>query len=245
MALSRNARAAVVLIAAAAGVALTVRLGVWQLARAHEKHALQAAIETRGALPPLETAALAGDAVQAAEQLHRRVRLRGVWDTASTVYLDNRPMNDRPGFYVLTPLRLDGRADAVVVQRGWFARDFHDRTRLQAPPTPAGAVEIEGRIAAAPARLLEFAHEASGPIRQNLDLGEFARETGLRLVPLSVLQVETPGAPPDGLLRQWPAPAVDVHRHEGYAFQWFALATLMTGLYVWFQLVRPRLRRPG
>lgn len=240
-----NVRAAIVLIATVAGVALTTRLGFWQVARAQEKLALQAAIEARGALPPLDTRALAADAAQAAEQLHRRVRLRGRWDAAHTVYLDNRPMTERPGFYVLTPLRLDGRADAVVVQRGWFPRDFVDRTKLHAPPTPAGPVEIEGRIAPAPARLLEFAHETSGPIRQNLDLGAFARETGLPLVPLSVLQLDEPGAAPDGLLRKWPAPAVDVHRHEGYAFQWFALATLMTGLYVWFQLVRPRFRRTG
>jgi surfeit locus 1 family protein len=34
-----------------------------------------------------------------------------------------------------------------------------------------------------------------------------------------------------------------VHKNLGYAVQWFALAALMTGLYVWFQLVRPRLRR--
>ncbi|MEO5695997.1 MAG: SURF1 family protein, partial [Burkholderiaceae bacterium] len=32
-------------------------------------------------------------------------------------------------------------------------------------------------------------------------------------------------------------------KHYGYAFQWFALSALMTGLYVWFRLVRPRLRR--
>lgn len=238
-----NTRFVTVLIATIAGVALTTRLGLWQVSRAQEKLALQAAIAERGAQPPLTTAALAGNAPQAEAQLHRRVRLRGRWDAAHTVYLDNRPMDGRTGFYVLTPLRLEDRADAVVVQRGWIARDFVDRTRLQALATPEGPVEIEGRIAPSPARLFEFEHGASGPIRQNLDLGAFAWETGLRLVPLSVLQVDTPGAAPDGLLRQWPAPAVDVHRNEGYAFQWFALATLMTGLYVWFQLVRPRLRR--
>lgn len=238
-----NLRAALVLAATLVGVSLTARLGWWQVSRAQEKLALQAAIDSRGALPPLTTAALAADATQAADQVHRSVRLRGVWDAARTVYLDNRPMDKRVGFYVLTPLRLENRADAVVVQRGWIPRDFTDRTKVQVPPTPQGIVEVEGRVAMAPSRLLEFGHGASGPIRQNLDLGAFAQESGLRLVPLSVLQTDSPGAPPDGLLRQWPAPAVDVHRHEGYAFQWFALATLMTGLYVWFQLLRPRLRR--
>jgi surfeit locus 1 family protein len=237
-----NLRAALVLAATMAGVALTARLGWWQLSRAQEKLALQAALDTRGDMPPLTTAALAADALEASGQIHRRVRLRGHWDAARTIYLDNRPMNGRVGFYVLTPLRLEDRADAVVVQRGWMPRDFTDRTRLQALATPQGVVEVEGRITATPSRLLEFAHGPSGPIRQNLDLGAFAQESGLRLVPLSVLQTDSTGAAPDGLLRQWPAPAVDVHRHEGYAFQWFALATLMSGLYVWFQLLRPRFR---
>jgi surfeit locus 1 family protein len=47
----------------------------------------------------------------------------------------------------------------------------------------------------------------------------------------------------DGLMRQWPRPAVDVQKHYGYAFQWFALCGLMAGLYVWFQLIRPRIKR--
>jgi surfeit locus 1 family protein len=34
-----------------------------------------------------------------------------------------------------------------------------------------------------------------------------------------------------------------VGKHHGYAFQWFALSALIAGLYVWFQLLRPRLAR--
>ena len=46
--------------------------------------------------------------------------------------------------------------------------------------------------------------------------------------------------PDDGLLRQWPEVAVDVSKHHGYAVQWFALCALITALYVWFQILRPR-----
>ena len=48
----------------------------------------------------------------------------------------------------------------------------------------------------------------------------------------------------DLLQRQWPAPAADVSKNQGYALQWFALCALITGLYVWFQLLRPRFARP-
>jgi surfeit locus 1 family protein len=107
-------------------------------------------------------------------------------------------------------------------------------------PTPTGEVTVEGRIAPPPARLYEFEHGGGGRIRQNLDLDAFARETGLALAPFSVLQQ---GTAADSLRRDWPVPAVDVHTHWGYAFQWFALCALIIGLYVWFQLVRPRRRR--
>jgi surfeit locus 1 family protein len=104
-------------------------------------------------------------------------------------------------------------------------------------------VSLTGRIAPPPARLYEFDGAASGSIRQNLPLDAFARETGLALKPFSVLQLDSSPPANDGLLRDWLHPAADVHKHYGYALQWFALAALTIGLYVWFQILRPR-RRP-
>ncbi len=88
--------------------------------------------------------------------------------------------------------------------------------------------------------MYEFEHGGAGRIRQNLDLEAFGKSTGLALAPLSVLQLDDSG---DGLRREWPVPAFDVHTHHGYAFQWFALSALITALYVWFQLIVPRRRR--
>jgi surfeit locus 1 family protein len=247
-------RGAVVLLAALLGAVLTFRLGLWQLDRAAQKIALQVALDQRRLLPPLPAAELAADAVNAAAQTHRRIAVEGVWLPAKTVFLDNRQMASRQGFYVLTPLQLaDG--SAVVVQRGWLPRNFLDRNQVSAPPLPAGVVRVEGRIATAPARVYQLGAVGSGPIRQNLDLDAYGRELGLRLRPLSIQQLDAPAAsaaeggaaqsPPaaDGLLRDWPLPATGVETHYGYAFQWFALCALISGLYVWFQLIRPRRSR--
>lgn len=247
-----NRAKAFILVAALVGVAVTARLGVWQLDRAAQKTALQAALDERRALPLLDASELARDADTAAAQHHRRVTLTGQWQAQATVYLENRQMQGRPGFFVVTPLLLaDGTA--VLVQRGWQPRDLLDRTRVVPPPTPAGSLQVSGRIAPPPARLYEFEGSQTGAIRQNLDLDAYARETRLSLRPLSVLQLapaveQAAGAAPglpvaDGLLRDWLVPATGVHKHYGYAFQWFALAALILGLYVWFQIVRPRFRR--
>lgn len=226
-------------------IAATLSLGRWQLSRAAQKEAIQAEIEARKTLPPLDQSAFV--ALQdAADAMHRPVRLRGLWLTTQTVYLDNRQMHGLQGFYVLTPLALEGSNQTVMVQRGWIQRDFNDRTRLQPVETPAGLVEVTGTIAPPPGHLLDLGKAPSAPtpavagsslIRQNLDLEAFRAETGLPL--RTDISVQETGAASEGVKRDWPPPALGVEKHYGYAFQWFGLAALVVILYVWFQLIAP------
>ena len=232
----------VILLATLIGVAATASLGMWQLRRAAEKEALQAALDQRSRLPALPQSQLPRDEQAAKGDHYRSTRLQGRWLAERTIFLENRQMSgSQPGFFVVTPLLL-APGDAVLVQRGWAPRDIRDRTLLPDVPTPAGEVTVSGRIAPPPGRLYSFGGVESGRIRQNLDLESFSREIGVALRPFSIMQEGEPPAA-DGLLRQWPLPAVNVQMHYGYAFQWFALCALMAGLYVWFQLLLPRRRR--
>lgn len=221
-----------VTVAALLSIGVTLRLGFWQLTRAAQKEHLQASIETQGKLAPLDNAAFA-QAADLSTLIHRQVSLRGTWVPDQTVFLDNRQMDAKPGFYVVTPLRIDNSRQAVLVQRGWVQRNFKDRNQLPLISTKGGVVAIEGRIEAPPARLFDLGADGQGPIRQNLDMTAFARETGLSLLPVSVVQTGGGGA--DGLLRNWPVPAFGAGKNYGYAFQWFALSALIAILYGWFQ----------
>jgi surfeit locus 1 family protein len=243
MALSSSSRRLVVSAAAVVGVVLTANLGAWQLRRAAQKVALQTALDSRARLPALSGSDLAVSDAQAQLQHYRAVHLRGRWVSEHSIYLENRQMQGRVGFYLVTPLQLEGRPQAVLVQRGWVPRDQRDRTLLPKIATPSGVVDVDGHIAPPPARLYEFSAVASGVIRQNLDPTSFASETGLPLAPLSVQQDGSAANAGDGLMREWARPAVDIQMHYGYAFQWFALCALIAGLYVWFQLIRPRIKR--
>ncbi len=230
----------VVTVATLLGMGVTAALGRWQLDRAAEKEALQAQIDERAAEPVVDGASLAG-AAEAGALLQRRVEAVGQWVGERTVYLDNRPMKGRPGFYVVTPLRLQGSDAVVLVQRGWVPRSFEERSRVPAVPTPAGPVRVQGRIAPPPSKLYELGGPESGAIRQNLDLAQFRTETGLALAPVSIQQLGD-GAD-EGLVRDWPQISTGVEKHYGYAFQWFGLSALMATLYVWFQIVRRFKRR--
>jgi len=103
----------------------------------------------------------------------------------------------------------------------------------------AAPLSSAARNAAAAAAITAARDRAVGssPIRQNLDLSAYRAETRLPL--RTDLTLQQAGAASEGLLRDWPAPALGVEKHHGYAFQWFGLAGLVVLLYVWFQLIAP------
>ena len=216
---------------------LTFSLGQWQLRRAAEKEGIQASIDAKKSLPTLDTPALTA-IKNIANEVYRPAALQGVWLSDYTVYLDNRPMQGKPGFWIMTPLQLLGSQQVILVQRGWVQRNFLDRSQLVPVETPKGTVTVQGRIAPPPSTLYAFDGAETGTIRQNLDLTAWAQETGLALLPGTLLQTD---AASDGLLRDWSAPALGVDKHYGYAAQWFGLCALVVFLYAWFQLISPLL----
>jgi surfeit locus 1 family protein len=230
-------------LAALVAMGVTAALGTWQLGRASQKTALQAQRAEREGLRPVGWEALhAAPGPVALEALHDRVvHLRGAWVPEATVFLENRTMQGRPGFFVVTPLRPVEPGPAVLIQRGWVPRRFDDRSALPTIETPVGLVEIEGRLAPPPSKFYTFEGEETGAIRQNIDLDAFAAEWSLPLLQASVQQ-SAPADAADGLLRDWPRVGYDVHKHYGYAFQWFGLCALIACLYVWFQFIAPRRR---
>jgi surfeit locus 1 family protein len=240
-------RSAVILVLALSVTALTARLGWWQLDRADQKQRMQQALDTRAAMPPLPPSELAQRAGDIAAQAHRTTTLRGRWLNDLSIYLDNRPMAGRIGFYLVTPLAMDD-GTTVLVQRGWVPRDLMDRSRVPPPPPQIPTEGVRGRLAPALARLYEFDATAKGLIRQNLELSAYAAETGLNLRPWVLVQLEdsetmrASGVSNDDLKRQWPAPDTGLQKHHGYAFQWFSLSVLTLTLYGWFQVIRPRRR---
>ena len=225
-----------VALATLAVMGTTASLGVWQLSRAAQKRTLEAMIDSRASLSPWTEAELARPETLE-DGMHRRARLAGAWDARHTVFLDNRPMNGRSGFIVVTPFRLRGLSGAILVQRGWVPRDFTDRTRVPMISTPDGELSIEGRLAPPPSHLFELGQAQPGRIRQNIDLQAFAQETGLPLLNVSLLQTAPPSSE---LARDWPRFAAGVQKHYGYAFQWFAMCATAACLFVWFQIISPR-----
>jgi surfeit locus 1 family protein len=233
--LSVNTRFWLLTSAAVLVAGVTFSLGEWQLRRAAQKQNLQLAMATQGGQSVLKAQDLVDPQI-VMTAVHRRASLEGSWRPEHTIFLDNRQMNQKPGFIVVTPLVLSDTGQVILVQRGWAPRNFGDRMVLPEVLTPPGRVAVDGRIAPPPSKLYEFKGAESGRIRQNIDLLVFSREIALPLLSISMVQM---GSANEGLLREWAAPNVGIDKHYGYAFQWFALCALVVGLYFWFQFINP------
>ncbi len=220
--------------AALAVIAVCIAAGNWQTRRAEYKQALADRLDARAAAPVAELGAVPvnGDAWQ-----FRRVRVRGEYVPDKGLLLDNRILNGRVGYEVLTPLRLEGAAMHVLVDRGWVQAP-PTRDRLPDVPTPRGVQEVEGVVVLPPERVFELGEgNPAGPVWQHFLMDRYARWSGLALQPVLVRQTNDA---PDGLVREWTRPDTGVQKHRGYALQWYLFAILTVVLYVSLNFRRRR-----
>lgn len=214
-------------------IALTLWLGRWQTDRGDEKEVRQALFEARLRETPV---LLTGSVASAEPLLYRRVRASGEWIPEGQVFIDNQVRDGRAGFHVVTPLKLDGGKDAVLVNRGWIERT-PDYPKAPQVAVPAGRVEIAGLATLPPRRVLELSPETvSGNVWQNLSVERYRSRTGMSLLPFVVLADAT--AP--GLAAIHEQPDAGVARHREYALTWFSLAATTLALWVALNLKRIR-----
>ena len=188
--------------AAAAACAAGIALGNWQAGRAEQKRAAEARLEG--------------------------ISVRGSFLPVHTVLLDNKVRGGRAGYEVVTPLRLSDGKGHVLVNRGWVAAG-PSRDVLPEVVTPAGEATVEGIVRKRLPQVLQAGPEQRGRLRQNLDIGDFAAETGLMLRPFVI---EQHAGTEDGLVREWPRPEASAEKNEMYALQWYSLAALSLALLV-------------
>lgn len=211
---------------------LLLSLGFWQLRREQEKLQLQQQYAARESELPVALAELdAQDDLQ-----YRRVAFRGEYDNAHSFLLDNRIHQGQVGYEVLTPV-LTTTEQVVLVNRGWLPQGA-SRTQLPQVESIAGSVSLQGSVyvpVGTPFVLGANEAGATWPrVVQTLDLPQMAAAAGhgaLELFPYSVrLAADAPGV----LVRDWPVISTTPEKHRGYAVQWFAMATMLLALYLYY-----------
>ncbi len=212
-------------LATAAMVALTVMLGHWQQRRAEEKTLLARTFDERIAGPVLSLPASPVDPAQV--QFHR-MRARGQYAPELSFLLDNKVLDGVAGYFVMTPLRIEGGNEYVLVNRGWVAAG-RSRNVLPAIATPGGVQTVEGIATVPSTRFLQLGADEPGPVRENLFIEALAAQDHIALQPIVLQQTDDVA---DGLVRKWDRPDTGADRHRSYSIQWYSFAALAVFLYV-------------
>ena len=210
-----------------------VSLGFWQLSRADEKLNLQLQTEQKQAA---ETIELTGSKELTAEDRFRNIQAQGKYMPDKQILIDNQIVAGRVGYYLLTPLKLMGSDQIILINRGWLPVGG-DRSVLPEFETPTGVVTLTGRLNTFPAKPVMWRDSyqlVAGMVWQYLPIEKYQQQMQIKVQPLLVElapELETKRLSPQklnnagGYVRQWRTVKKDwVSRHKAYAMQWFSLA---------------------
>jgi cytochrome oxidase assembly protein ShyY1 len=208
-------------------------LGAWQLSRADEKRQLLAAFDARRIATPVEVEQLATSPNPA----YLRVRLHGHFDAGHSLLLDSRIRDGKAGVELLQPFLDSASGQWLLVNRGWLP--WPDRRLAPAFSTADGELELLAWAYVPPGAAFELKHlEASGwpQLVNQVDAAALWQHLGRNGLPLELRLEEGPA----GYRTDWPIVAMGAEKHIGYAVQWFALATALLGLFIYYGLRKGR-----
>ncbi|WP_448102651.1 SURF1 family protein [Luteibacter jiangsuensis] len=213
-----------------AGIALFVRLGVWQLDRASEKDELlrrfaagaAAGVEDFGKVadtPPLDR--------------YPRLDVRGSFVSGRYYLLDDQTHAGQVGVHVYVPFSPAGAGPYLLVDLGFLPKERGANPRL--PPLPVGETHMRGLYVPPPGVGIRMGGDSLP--RQHgaektmvyVDLGEIGADLGHSLYPRVLLLDADPASI---YARDWTPGFMPPARHRAYAFQWFTFALAAVVIFV-------------
>ncbi len=211
------------LVAAAVFIGVFVSLGFWQLDRAIEKKAMLSLFQSDAIFEePSDFAAL--------EQFDR-IKVFGQYLDDRQILVDNIPKDGKIGYYVITPFKPSVSDDWLLVNRGWVPKtadvdlSLHGESR-----TILGLSGFLPRVAIRPDEA--FTEHNNWPrVGFYPTMDEVAAELSETLMPAVLLL--HPDAE-EGFVRRWEPDVSGPMTHYSYAFQWFTMAMVVSGIAGWY-----------
>jgi surfeit locus 1 family protein len=218
-----------------AGCFIMIGLGNWQLSRADQKQAILDQVQQRSAIAPVSLASILPELglpqlspTGFAQLTFKQVFADGQYAAEQSVFIDNKVVASKVGYNLLTPFKIADSDWWILVDRGWLSVG-ESRAELPQFSTQSATVRLHGRLnkpAAQPPLWSDRYTVSQGDVWQYLPISDYAQQMKLNLLPLVLELAPTQSSEIDqNLLRQWSA--IDdlwVAKHQGYAFQWFAMA---------------------
>ncbi len=217
-------------------------MGSWQLGRfesrvdTHREQQVQAddakvaKAEPLAALLPVTT-----------ETSGRQASATGRYDAAHQLLVPDRELDERTGFYVLTPLRTEG-GKALPVVRGWLPGDADSKADVaKVPAPPAGEVTVTGALQSSEGPSTRGVHSETGLPKGQL--GMISAASLVNILPYGVYDAWITTDKGGAGLTPVPAAAppnsgldLKAFQNLGYTGEWFVFAGFV--VFMWFRLLR-------
>ncbi|MFW5942450.1 MAG: SURF1 family protein [bacterium] len=214
------------------GMGLMVRLGIWQLDRLEQRRAANAVLRQQLQAEPLLLNDVAPDEVDLTAMPDRAVTASGTFDLSQQILVQPKNFQGSAGGHLVAPLRLEGREEAVLVDRGWIPE------AEMAPSNwstfdETGPVTVTGAI-----QNTETARNVPPPEEPQqewfrIDVEAIERQMPYDLLPVYIMQAPEAG---NRSLPYRQEPEIDLSEgpHLSYAIQWFAFTLMLGGGYIYF-----------
>jgi surfeit locus 1 family protein len=227
------------------GLAVLVGLGTWQLNRKVWKDNILATLKSRGAAAPVQINATwpglpchdQRDTGLVNPCEYQPVTLRGTFDHARERHIFTAApqapgLGSGRGYWVFTPVRLDGSSKTVFVNRGFVPEDKKDQTSRVAGQ-PNQPVELTGLYRTAQERAAFDGQNDPGRniwyVRSPSELWPAAAD---QPVDERWAYIDLTGPVPAGGLPLPLAGKVELsNRHLEYAITWYGLALTLLGVF--------------
>lgn len=221
-------------------VSVLASLGVWQLRRKDEKHALIAALTERLAAAPVALPAVSQwPALTPAHDEFRRVTFTATLESKpdAMVYSSGSAVRDDvtgPGTWTFIPARLaDGRS--VVINAGFVQNTMQDRAqqdRAVKPLITGTPIAFTGYLRFPEAAGTLTPHGDSGKrLWFTRDVPSMAQALGWGEIAPFYLDLESP-RPASGIPKPGPLHVRLKDDHLQYAITWFGLALVVAGAFI-------------
>jgi surfeit locus 1 family protein len=215
-------------------LAATIGLGIWQL-HAWQAGRAAAARDISDAKPLPLAKVMSGDDPFPGQYLGQPVTFAGEWLPKGTLYVSDRELDGKRGYWVMTPVLVGDSAMPVV--RGWS-------TKPEAS-APSGQVEVRGWLQASEGSDAPDDDPADDVIPE-MRIASVVEHVDADLysgyvVAKSVSTSSTTSAATDGLRKVTPESVPDVSsvthlRNLLYAFQWWIFGGF--AVYIWVRWCR-------
>jgi surfeit locus 1 family protein len=220
--------------------AICVRLAFWQIARLNERRKENANIQDQLALPLLELPSLG---MSLDEIAYRNVIVQGTFDAEREILLKNRSYTGQAGYHLVTPLRIEGSEEAVLVDRGWIPIDSADDKRRRY--VVDGLLNVVGIARLSQPEPGSFLGDPiPGPDDPPLKAWRLLNIEGIqKQIPYPLLSffIQQTEPPKETTWAPIPVNEIDLSEgpHLGYTIQWFSFAIIaILGGAFWFNRKR-------